>query len=169
MTGYESREELLAVDIPTAFYANSSDRERLKKLLQQHGRVAEFEFEMRRKDGEIRTMLESSIAISDAAGNVSAYQGFLLDITERKQAESEIRRRNRELLVLNSIGQTLTESLDLRDSLHRTLSQMAELFSLHTTSLYLFEQEAAQLQRIGAGGQRSHISTNFSPIPPQHH
>jgi len=65
---------------------------------------------MRRKDGEIRTMLESSIAIKDATGNVSAYQGFLLDITERKQAESEIRRRNRELLVLNSIGQTLTES-----------------------------------------------------------
>ena len=72
--------------------------------------MADFEFEMRRKDGEIRTMLESSIAVRDAAGNVTAYQGFLLDITERKQAEQEIRRRNRELLVLNSIGQTLTES-----------------------------------------------------------
>ena len=37
---------------------------------------------MRRKDGEIRTVLESSIAVKDAAGNVTAYQGFLLDITE---------------------------------------------------------------------------------------
>ncbi len=165
MTGYENREELLAIDIPTAFYANAADRERLKKLLQQHGTVADFEFEMRRKDGEIRTMLESSIAIKDAAGNVSAYQGFLLDITERKQAESEIRRRNRELLVLNSIGQTLTESLDLSDSLHRTLSQMAELFSLDTTSLYLFEQEGAQLQRIVAVGHRSEFSKNFPPVP----
>jgi len=165
MTGYENREELLAVDIPTAFYAHAPDRERLKKLLQQHGTVADFEFEMRRKDGEIRTMLESSIAIKDAAGNVSAYQGFLLDITERKQAESEIRRRNRELLVLNSIGQTLTESLDLSDSLHRTLSQMAELFSLDTTSLYLFEQEGTQLQRIVAVGHRSEFSKNFPPVP----
>ena len=165
MTGYENRDDLLAVDIPTAFYANGADRERLKKLLQQHGTVADFEFEMRRKDGEIRTMLESSIAIKDAAGNVSAYQGFLLDITERKQAESEIRRRNRELLVLNSIGQTLTESLDLGDSLHRTLSQMAELFSLDTTSLYLFEQEGTQLQRIVAVGHRSEFSKNFPPVP----
>ena len=165
MTGYENREELLAVDIPTAFYDNAADRERLKKLLQQHGTVADFEFEMRRKDGEIRTMLESSIAIKDAAGNVSAYQGFLLDITERKQAESEIRRRNRELLVLNSIGQTLTESLDLGDSLRRTLSQMAELFSLDTTSLYLFEQEGTQLQRIVAVGHRSEFSKNFPPVP----
>jgi PAS domain S-box-containing protein len=129
MTGYESREELMGIDIPTVFYVNNSDRERLKKLLEQHSSVADFEFDMRRKDGEIRTMLESSIAVRDAAGNVTAYQGFLLDITERKQAEHEIRRRNRELLVLNSIAQTLTESMDLGDSLHRTLRQMTELFS----------------------------------------
>ncbi len=165
MTGYETREELMAVDIPAAFYANSSDRERLKKLLQQHSTVADFEFEMRRKDGEIRTMLESSIAVRDAAGNVTAYQGFLLDITERKQAESEIRRRNRELLVLNSIGQTLTESLDLSDSLHRTLRQMAELFSLDATSLYLFEQDGTVLRRIVEVGHRSEFSRHFPPVP----
>lgn len=165
MTGYENREELLAVDIPSAFYAKSADRERLKKLLQQQGKVADFEFEMRRKDGEVRTMLESSIAVRDGAGNVTAYQGFLLDITERKQAESEIRRRNRELLVLNSIAQTLTESLDLTASLLRTLSQMAELFSLDTTSLYLFEQEGTQLRRIVAVGHRSEYSRHFPPVP----
>jgi two-component system NtrC family sensor kinase len=127
MTGFETREELLGADIPGAMYANPGDRERLKKLLQEHGTVADFEFEMRRKDGEIRTVLESSISVKDAAGNVTAYQGFLLDITERKRAEQEIRRRNRELLVLNSIGQTLMESLDLSDSLHRTLRQMADI------------------------------------------
>jgi PAS domain S-box-containing protein len=164
MTGYETREELMAIDIPSAFYANGSDRERLKKLLQQHGTVADFEFEMRRKDGETRTMLESSIAVRDAAGNVTAYQGFLLDITERKQAESEIRRRNRELLVLNSIGQTLTESLDLTDSLNRTLRQMAELFSLDATSLYLFEQDGTVVRRIVEVGHRSEFSRHFPPV-----
>ena len=164
MTGYENREELMALDIPSAFYASSSDRDRLKKLLQQHGTVADFEFEMRRKDGEIRTMLESSMAVRDADGMVTAYQGFLLDITERKQAESEIRRRNRELMVLNSIGQTLTESLDLTDSLHRTLTQMAELFSLDATSLYLFDQNGTQLRRVAAVGHRSELSRHFPPV-----
>jgi two-component system NtrC family sensor kinase len=164
MTGYEDREELMGVDIPAAFYAKSSDRERLKRLLQQHGKVADFEFEMRRKDGEIRAMLESSIAVRDAAGNVIAYQGFLLDITERKQAEFEIRRHNRELLVLNSIAQTLTESMDLSDSLHRTLRQMAELFNLDVTSLYLFGQEGTQLRRIAAVGHRSEFSKHFPPV-----
>jgi two-component system, NtrC family, sensor kinase len=164
MTGYENRDELMAIDIPSAFYGNQSDRERLKKLLEQHGAVADFEFEMRRKDGEMRTMLESSIAIRDAAGSVTAYQGFLLDITERKQAESEIRRRNRELMVLNSIAQTLTESLDLSDSLHRTLRQMSELFSLDATSLYLFNPEGTHLRRIAAVGHRSEYSRHFPPV-----
>ena len=86
--------------------------------------MADFEFEIRRKDGEVRTMMESSIAVRDAAGAVTAFQGFLLDITDRKRAEQEIRRRNRELMVLNSIAQTLTESMDLSDSLHRTLRQI---------------------------------------------
>ena len=164
MTGYENREELLGVDIPAAFYANTSDRERLTKILQQHGTVADFEFEMLRKDGEIRTMLESSIAVRDATGNVTAYQGFLLDITERKQAEYEIRRRNRELMVLNSIAQTLTESMDLSDSLHRTLRQLSELFNLDVTSLYLFDQEGTQLRRIAAVGHRSEFAKHFPPV-----
>jgi two-component system NtrC family sensor kinase len=164
MTGYETREELLALDIPTAFYRNAADRERLKKLLQQHGSVADFEFEMCRRDGEVRTMLESSIAVRDSAGNVTAYQGFLLDITERKQAEQEIRRRNRELLVLNSIAQTLTESMDLTDSLHRTLRQMAELFNLDATSLYLFDDNGTKIRRVAAVGHRSEYSRHFPAL-----
>lgn len=164
MTGYETREELMAVDIPTSFYKNAADRDRLKRLLQQHGSVADFEFEMRRKDGELRTLLESSIAVRDAAGNVSAFQGFLLDITERKQAEQEIRRRNRELMVLNSIAQAMTESLDLNDSLHRTLRQMAELFGLDATSLYLFDKAGTKLRRVAAAGHRSEYSRHFPPV-----
>ena len=164
MTGFETREELLGADIPGMMYANPGDRDRLKKLLQEHGTVADFEFEMKRKDGEIRTVLESSIAVKDAAGNVTAYQGFLLDITERKRAEQEIRRRNRELLVLNSIGQTLMESMDLGDSLHRTLRQMAELFSLDACALYLFDEAGTTIRRVAAVGHRSEYSRNFPPV-----
>lgn len=164
MTGYDSREELMAIDIAGALYVNAPERERLKKLLQEHGAVADFEFEMRRKDGEIRMVLESSIAVRDNSGNVTAYQGFVLDISERKRAEHEIRRRNRELLVLNSIGQTLTESMDLTDSLRRTLSQLTELFGLDTSSLYLFNESGTTLRRVAAVGQRSEYARHLSPV-----
>lgn len=164
MTGFESREEMLGADIPSSMYANPADRDRLKKLLNEHGSVADFEFEMRRKDGEVRTVLESSIAVKDIAGNVTAYQGFLLDITERKRAEQEIRRRNRELLVLNSIGQTLTESMDLGDSLHRTLRQMAELFALDACALYLFDADGTRIRRVAAVGHRSEYARAFPTV-----
>jgi PAS domain S-box-containing protein len=166
MLGYEHREELLGVDIST-IYVTSADRERLKKLLQEHGTVADFEFEIRRRDGEVRVMTESSIAVRDATGNVTAFQGFVLDITDRKRAEQEIRRRNRELLVLNSIAETLMESMDLSDSLHRTLRQMAELFGLDASSLYLFDERGLSLRRIAAVGYRSEYARQFPVVTVQ--
>jgi PAS domain S-box-containing protein len=164
--GYEDRDELLALDIPTMF-VNQADRERLKKLLQDHGGVADFEYEVRRKDGEVRTMMESSIAVRDSSGTMTALQGFLLDITDRKRAEQEIRRRNRELMVLNSIGQTLMESMDLADSIHRTLRHMAELFGLDASSLYLFEEATLTLRRLAAVGYRSEASRQIPPVKVQ--
>jgi PAS domain S-box-containing protein len=164
MTGYSSREELLALDIPSRLFANSADRERLRRLLQEHGSVADFEFEMRRKDGEFRNILESSNAIRDAAGQVTAYQGFVLDITERKSAEGEIRRRNRELMVLNSIAQTLTESLDLGDSLQRTLRQLLELFSLDVASIYLLEERSNTMRRLAAVGHHSEYARSLPTV-----
>lgn len=166
MLGYEDRDELLKADIPSMF-VSSGDRERLKKLLQDHGTVADFEYEIRRKDGEVRSMMESSMAICDTTGNLTALQGFLLDITDRKRAEQEIRRRNRELMVLNSIGKTLSESLDLQDSVQRTLRQMAELFHLDATSLYLFDEAGLTLKRIAAVGHRSDAARSIPPVTVQ--
>ncbi len=168
IVGYENRDELMQVDIPQLLYVNPQDRERLKKLLQEHGAVNDFEFEIRRKDGEIRTVSESSTAIRDSNGNVTAYQGFLLDVTERRRAEQEIRRRNRELLVLNSIAETLVSSLDLHDSLQRTLRQILELFALDAASLYLFEKDGVSLRRAAAVGHRSEYAKHFPliAVPP---
>ena len=168
VTGYASREELLSADI-LSLYVDPAERDRLKKLLQEHGSVNDFEFEVRRKDGEIRTVIESSIAVRDGGGSVTAYQGFLQDITERKRAEMEIRRRNRDLMVLNSISQTLNESLNLRDSVHRALAQLQDLFHVDSSTLYLLQGQPAVLRRIAALGHRSEYANN-SPqilIPPE--
>lgn len=164
IAGYERREELMNVEIASTLFETAADRDRLKKLLNQHGAVADFEFEMKRKDGETRSVTESSIAVRDSSGNVTAYQGFVLDITERKRAEQEIRRRNRELLVLNSISQTLAESMDLTDSLNRTLRQLMELFKLDASSLYLFQAGGTSLRRVAAVGHRSEHSQSFQPF-----
>ena len=161
--GYESREDLLRVEIAPEIYVNPADRERLKKLLREHGAVTDFEFPLRRRDGEIRTVLESSFATRDAAGGIVAYQGFVLDITERKRAEQEIRRRNRELMVLNSIGQTLSESLELQELLGRTLRHVVELFGADVGSVYLLDEKSRVVRRAAAFGYQSEYAEHFPP------
>ena len=164
--GFENREELLSADIP-AMFVSPADRERLKKLLEDHGAVADFEYEIRRKDGEVRTMMESSIAVRDSAGVMIALQGFLLDITDRKRAEQEIRRRNRELMVLNSVSQTLMESMDVTDAVYRTLRQITELFSLDASSVYLFDEAVMTMRRLASVGQRSDYARPLPPVQVQ--
>jgi PAS domain S-box-containing protein len=164
ITGYEDREELLSLDLAQNLYVNPAECERLKKLLHEHGSVNDFEFDIRRKDGEIRTVSESSTAVRDSTGNVIAYQGFLLDVSERRRAEQQIRRRNRELVVLNSIAETLSISLDLSESVHRALRQILELFELDAASLYLVDSGGATLRRLAAVGHRSEFARAFPVV-----
>ena len=169
MLGHESREELLnAGNVISGLYANPADRERLTELLQHDGSVSNFEFQIRRKDGEIRTLLESSFVTHDGSGAISAYQGFVLDISERKQAEQEIRRRNRELLVLNAIGQTLNQPIPLQRMLDQTLTQVIELFGGDQGAIFLLDRESGMLSRAAAFGMRSEYAsacpaTQFPP------
>jgi len=101
LTGYPSRQALLAVDIPSALFVDPADREELKRTLETEGSVNGYEFEMRRKNGEVLTVSESSFVARDAQGRSTAYLGFVLDLTARKQAELELLERNVELLRLN--------------------------------------------------------------------
>ncbi len=111
MSGFSSREELLAVDIPSTLFVDPADREELKKTLEREGSVTGYEFEMQRRNGQVLTVSESSFAARDSAGKVTAYLGFVLDQTARKQAELELLERNLELVRLNDEIRAAYENL----------------------------------------------------------
>jgi len=164
IVGYESREELLDVDIPSHFYVNPADRNRLKRLLHEYGEVSDFEFQFRRRDGEIRTARESSLATRDESGAIVAYQGFVLDITEHKQAEMDIRRRNRELLALNAIAELLTQCSALEEGLHDALLRVTELSAVDAGAVYFLDEATRTLRRAAAVGYRSTHGRRAGPI-----
>jgi len=56
------------------------------------GRIIDYEHRLRREDGTILTVLNNSRSLTDAGGNVVGMLSTLLDITERKKAENELRR-----------------------------------------------------------------------------
>jgi len=162
--GYDKRDELLSVDITPTFYLHAEDREHLKRLLREHGQVSDFEFQFRRRDGDVRIAHESSFVTRDDSGAVVAYQGFLLDVTDRKLAEMEIRRRNRELLALNSIGGMLRQSAEIDEILNRVPPKVAELFKVETCSIYLLDEPSHTLKRMAAFGYQTEFARNLPPV-----
>lgn len=164
IVGYDTREELLDTDIPSHLYANSSDRQRLRRLLHEYGEVSDFEFQFRRRDGEIRTARESCFATRDDSGEIVAYQGFVLDVTEHKQAEMDIRRRNRELLALNAIGELLTQCSTLEEGLNDALLKITELSAVDAGAVYFLDESTRTLRRAAAVGYRSAYARRAAPI-----
>ena len=162
--GYDSHEELLQADIPAQLYVDEADRERRQRLLQDYGEVVDFEFQFRRRDGEIRTAHESSFATRDDAGAVVAYQGFLLDITDQKLAEIDIRRRNRSLLALNGISELLGQSQVLDEGLTAALLKVTELFAVDAASVYFLDESSGVLKRAAAVGYRSEYGRRVVPV-----
>ena len=60
------------------------------EILQREGAVRDFEIEVRRPDGTIRTVLDSCYAATDPASDRTLMFGVLVDITERKRAEEAL-------------------------------------------------------------------------------
>src|SRR6184192_3672878 len=153
MLGYAGREELMALNVDTELYASSEQRDRFRREVELHNYVRNFEVTLRRKDGTLLTAMESSFATRNAQGKIERYQGFLLDITEKKRAEDEIRRRNRELNALNAMAVIATQSFDLDEILNLTLRQVISLLGAEAGSVYLAEPEN-RYRRRAEWGQR---------------
>ncbi len=59
-------------------------------LLAAQGDVREFEFDIRRPDGEIRTVLDTAHQVRDPVTGETVYHGILIDITDRKELERQL-------------------------------------------------------------------------------
>jgi PAS domain S-box-containing protein len=168
MLGYSSKEEILKLDVLESLYVNPEHRERFLSEMSRQGHVRNFEFLLRRKDGREINVIESSVATREPGSKVERYQGVVLEVTEMKRAEEEIRRRNRELYVLNNIAVTFNQSFDLEEILQLMLLQIVELLSTDTAAVYLFEEENNILRRKASYGHRSSFvkDNDGIPLPP---
>ena len=109
MLGYASPEKLVSgiSDIATQYYVNDEDRKRFKQVLQKNGSVKGFEFKARCKDGSHIWVSNSTRVIHDQNGRIVRYEGNVMDITQRRQAEEENTRleaQYRQAQKMESIG-----------------------------------------------------------------
>ncbi len=86
MLGYDSRDELLGIDIKKDLYWEQKDRERFQQFIESQGYVKNFKVNFKRKDGQKLTMLLSGQVVRDEQNVVIGYEGYNIDITERSES-----------------------------------------------------------------------------------
>ncbi|MFZ0807696.1 MAG: PAS domain S-box protein, partial [Candidatus Sulfotelmatobacter sp.] len=155
MLGYSRREEILVLNLDSEICVDSRQRENFRREVEEHNYVRNFDITLRRKDGTLLLASESSFATRDSSGNIERYQGFVLDMTEKRRAEDEMRRRNRELNALNAMAVVAAQSFDLDEILNLTLRQVVTLFGVESGSVYLSDIDSATYRRRAAWGPRS--------------
>jgi two-component system NtrC family sensor kinase len=153
MLGLNSREEAMALNLEREVYVSAERREEFRREVEAHNFVRNFEVLLRRHDGTVLSAMESSFATRDDDGKIERYQGFLLDITEKKQAEDEIRRRNRELNALNAMAMIASQSFDMDEILNLTLRQMILLLDARAGSIYVTDSADGTFRRRADWGR----------------
>jgi len=96
MLRYDSPDDLVAgiTDIATQYYLNPADRQRYMEIIKREGKIENYEFQAKCKDGTRLWVSNSTRATYDSFGKILHYEGIVIDITQRKIAEQELRDLN---------------------------------------------------------------------------
>ncbi len=101
--GYSAR-DLLSGAIPYAALIHPEDRERISREVERYsaGGAAEYgqEYRILTADGRVRWVDDRTVVERDARGRIACYQGIVVDITERKAAESALAESERKFRTL---------------------------------------------------------------------
>lgn len=164
MLGYSNRDELLVLNLDSEICVDPKQRDAFRQEIETHNYVRNFEVTLRRKDGTLLLAVESSFATRDATGNIQRYQGFVLDTTEKRRAEDEMRRRNRELNALNAMAVVAAQSFDLDEILNLTLRQVVTLFGAESGTVYLSDTDQPTYRRRAIWGPRNRDKARAAEI-----
>ena len=91
--GYESPEDMVTsvIDISKQIHVDEESRKQFLEELTKHGHVDGFEARNYRKDRSIIWTQTNARGVRDNKGNIKYFEGFLTDITSRKEAEFALR------------------------------------------------------------------------------
>ncbi len=124
MLGYDSVEELLALDMASALYQQPEERARLLELYASRDFTG-VEVGWRRKDGTPITVRLSGRPVREPGGALAAQEVFVEDITERSALEDQLRQSQR----LQAVGELAGGMAHDFNNLLTTISANSELVS----------------------------------------
>jgi diguanylate cyclase (GGDEF)-like protein/PAS domain S-box-containing protein len=88
MLGVDSLDELRGCR--TSDFVKAEVREREMAQLERDGSVRDIEFQLTRRDGEVRTVVDSAFLSVDSKTGEKYCHGILVDITQRKELQTQL-------------------------------------------------------------------------------
>ena len=90
--GFSSPSELICYfkDIKQQLYVDPERRDEFSRILKRDGKVTGFESQVRKKEGDIIWITENARAVYGKNSEISYYEGTVMDISARKQAERDL-------------------------------------------------------------------------------
>jgi len=113
--GYDSPVELMASikDIGRSLYVDPGRRDDFIRLMKKNDTITNFESRIYRKDGSIIWVSENCRVVRGARGKLLYYEGTVEDMTQRRQAEANM--RNSEALY-HSLVETMPQNVFRKDT-----------------------------------------------------
>jgi len=106
--GYDSPEQLMQeLEHIRDLYVDPEERAPLLELLEKEGAISGLEYRIRQRDGDIIWVSQHARVVRAEDGTILYYEGALMDITARKDAEHELARseeRFRSLVQHTDVG-----------------------------------------------------------------
>ncbi len=113
MFGYDTKEEILSLDLEKDVYAYPPDRKRILSMVNLLG-SAEYDVTVKKKNGEKMITHCALTAVRSTSGEITSYRGIIRDISDHTRIENIMQARLRLLEFANShsLDELLTATLD---------------------------------------------------------
>jgi PAS domain S-box-containing protein len=139
MFGYDSKEELMAIDIKTQLYFEPAERD--STILEEETIGIEV-YSLKKKDGSALWVEDHGWYNTDENGNILSHEGIIRDITQRKKAEEELAQERYLMLMLMDNLPDHIYFKDLESRFVRINKSQAQFFGLNDPDLAIGKTDA---------------------------
>jgi PAS domain S-box-containing protein len=167
VTGF-TRKELVDTDFSRYFTVPQRARDVYEKVLEQ-GSIRDFELTIRHKNGYLTPVLYNASVYLDSEKQIKGVFAAARDLTQYRKAQQELERRNQELIAINTIARTVSQSLDLRQMLENALRDLLKLSFFRSEAggiIFLPDKQSAELSAAVHQGIRLDHPCLSTPVRP---
>lgn len=158
MLGYNSLDELKKFDLEKEedHFHPSYPRTEFKQRMEKFGTIKGLEASWQKKDGSFIYVRENAKAICDESGKVLYYEGSVEDISDKKEAEEELRQSEKRFRELVDTSPDAITLVDLKGKImvvnNRSIQQLGyeeqELIGMNALELFTPDHKKIAIEKM---------------------